>query len=638
MATPARVAARIFVSYSHKDRRQKEKIVDALQSLHRDGLAELWSDQRISLGASWDEEIRTRIEQSDIALVLVSTEFLNSPYCRRVEIAKFLELRRNRGLRIVPVILFDCDWKNEPWLAATQAYPGGDRTLFGHHRGRAAMASALQGLLERVRAAIGEAAEARTPPAPPVVAPTLAPVTVARETPVEERLTRLFDRDPVVNRAAADEWIAARVDDFDALGRKVGGMHPLNVLSVRRVCAADPRATAPMLQTYVFHADDDWRGAQGAAEAFGPAHRDFSAAAMGQRLRDDTSLHPDIGRNCITALGQMVASSWGPELLQALRGPMSDAFGDYLTSSYIFEKYHSYVIAALAKFVAGARATDDAFYALARLADAIEFADGYSSGGEFYRDDAVRTVFATCTAAQADEIVRRWTAHANAKLRRFAAYALGHMRLARMERELEQMLSDAEPAVAGDAAVALANTGTATSAETLVRRKAPSFALALALSHVPDRATALQLGGRFLEESSGNERWLALRAAGVRGLTELLPAVERQLLSRNGAERGSAALALVRLDPRKFAPRVRRAWEEAGEPLERVLMTLAVVAAGQPLQEEEQQRFRADLCSAGFFMRPIKEDLLQILGASGSAELAQIAAAWKPLYDLHADY
>lgn len=69
------------------------------------------------------------IDRADIAVVLVSQAFLNSPYCRAVEIAGFLRSARTRGLKIYPIILSPCNWQSHSWLRATQFQPRNGKTI-----------------------------------------------------------------------------------------------------------------------------------------------------------------------------------------------------------------------------------------------------------------------------------------------------------------------------------------------------------------------------------------------------------------------------------------------------------------------------------------------------------------------------
>ncbi|MGD2115410.1 MAG: AAA family ATPase, partial [Acidobacteriota bacterium] len=122
---------RIFVSYSHKDSEylRDDSLLGFLRGLEQDEGVEIWTDERIGTGSLWDEEIRERIASSHIALVLVSQAFLDSAYCREVELREFLERRRRDGMLIFPVILSPSEWERHDWLASHQFLPGGDETI-----------------------------------------------------------------------------------------------------------------------------------------------------------------------------------------------------------------------------------------------------------------------------------------------------------------------------------------------------------------------------------------------------------------------------------------------------------------------------------------------------------------------------
>ena len=75
---PARSArpARVFYSYSHKDESLKDKLIEQLSSLRREGLIEEWHDRRILPGEEWAREIDENLETADIILLLVSPAFV----------------------------------------------------------------------------------------------------------------------------------------------------------------------------------------------------------------------------------------------------------------------------------------------------------------------------------------------------------------------------------------------------------------------------------------------------------------------------------------------------------------------------------------------------------------------------------
>ncbi|ADE14636.1 TIR protein [Nitrosococcus halophilus Nc 4] len=120
---------KIFVSYSHQDADYLEEnsLLGFLKGLEKENI-EFWTDQSIRPGELWDEVIKTQIQDSHIALVLVSQGFLDSDYCQNTEIKHFLAHKAH----LFPVILSPCDWRRHEWLKSRQFLPGGDQTVEEH--------------------------------------------------------------------------------------------------------------------------------------------------------------------------------------------------------------------------------------------------------------------------------------------------------------------------------------------------------------------------------------------------------------------------------------------------------------------------------------------------------------------------
>ena len=131
---PAPEPVRVFVSYSHKDPSYlaDDSLLGSLKGLSAEGV-EFWTDERIAAASFWNEEIRKQLESCDIALVLVSQAFLDSPFCTQIEIGSFLESCRQRGLLIFPVVLSACEWERHEWLTTRQFLPGGSETIEEHY-------------------------------------------------------------------------------------------------------------------------------------------------------------------------------------------------------------------------------------------------------------------------------------------------------------------------------------------------------------------------------------------------------------------------------------------------------------------------------------------------------------------------
>ena len=98
---------KIFITYSYADREAKDKLVTYLATIKREGLINIWYDNEILPGDKWRDSISDTLAEADILLYLVSPNSLASENCNR-ELAEAL----NANIRVVPIILEDCDWQN----------------------------------------------------------------------------------------------------------------------------------------------------------------------------------------------------------------------------------------------------------------------------------------------------------------------------------------------------------------------------------------------------------------------------------------------------------------------------------------------------------------------------------------------
>jgi hypothetical protein len=120
---------RVFVSYSHRDEEWKDRLVGHLRVLARKGEIDPWHDRRIEAGEDWKAQIEAAIDRADTALLLISTDFLNSAFIQEEEVARILRHRAGKGLRVIPVIVRPCAWTGVDWLRDLQARPVDGRPL-----------------------------------------------------------------------------------------------------------------------------------------------------------------------------------------------------------------------------------------------------------------------------------------------------------------------------------------------------------------------------------------------------------------------------------------------------------------------------------------------------------------------------
>jgi len=105
----------IFISYAHADEALRQELDKHLASLKHQGLIESWHDRRIAAGQAWADEIDANLQTADVILLLVSADFIASPYCYDVEMRE--AMRRNAAGQavVIPVILRPCDWHDRPF-------------------------------------------------------------------------------------------------------------------------------------------------------------------------------------------------------------------------------------------------------------------------------------------------------------------------------------------------------------------------------------------------------------------------------------------------------------------------------------------------------------------------------------------
>lgn len=105
---------KVFISYSHKDKKMKEKLMAHMNSLIRQKYISLWFDNMILPGREIDKEVLSALESSQIVLLLLSSDYLASDYCYQIEMEKALVLRDEDKLEVVPILLRPVDLVGTP--------------------------------------------------------------------------------------------------------------------------------------------------------------------------------------------------------------------------------------------------------------------------------------------------------------------------------------------------------------------------------------------------------------------------------------------------------------------------------------------------------------------------------------------
>ncbi len=119
----------IFISYSHSDKRWLEKLKKQLKVLLKYSESiEYWEDTKLRGGDKWKEEITAAIEKANVAILLVSTDFLASDFISNDELPPILRKAQEEGTCILPLIVAPCEYEISE-LGDFQAVNSPDKTL-----------------------------------------------------------------------------------------------------------------------------------------------------------------------------------------------------------------------------------------------------------------------------------------------------------------------------------------------------------------------------------------------------------------------------------------------------------------------------------------------------------------------------
>ena len=121
--------ANVFISYSHTDEAWKDQLATHLKTLEIEGFYQSWDDAKIEPGSDWRGEIETALNRAQVAVMLISADFLASQFITEVEVPLILKRRQEQGLIVLPVIVKPCALTNIQWLLEIQHLPRGDKAI-----------------------------------------------------------------------------------------------------------------------------------------------------------------------------------------------------------------------------------------------------------------------------------------------------------------------------------------------------------------------------------------------------------------------------------------------------------------------------------------------------------------------------
>lgn len=198
--------ATVFISYSHLDEAWKDRVQKQLKVLEAAGIDLVtWEDRRISAGSDWRPEIEQAIDACDVAVLLISQNFLTSGFIMGSEVPPLLQRRQAANVRVIPVIISPCQWHLHKWLLPIQARPkyGAPLTGMTEHDAEQALSNLAGEIAEIVRQRPSAAMELQV---------TAIRPNVGAEGQPSVRQFKLYGREPLLNQLTAalqrDEVVA----------------------------------------------------------------------------------------------------------------------------------------------------------------------------------------------------------------------------------------------------------------------------------------------------------------------------------------------------------------------------------------------------------------------------------------------
>ena len=106
-----------FLCYCHKDFRYANRLCIHLASCQRISGLMLWDDSQIQAGSLWKNEIASQLSAAHFAVLLISADFLASPFITTFELPYLLNAAQSGGIRILSVIVRPCLFEESPLMA-----------------------------------------------------------------------------------------------------------------------------------------------------------------------------------------------------------------------------------------------------------------------------------------------------------------------------------------------------------------------------------------------------------------------------------------------------------------------------------------------------------------------------------------
>lgn len=151
---------KIFISYSHKDKELKDQVVSHLNAIKLP--IDIWVDKsEIDAGDEWEIKIKNAIEQSEMAILLISTDFLNSKFITEKELPWVITRKSLYNYRVIPFILKPSVWDEHEFYKTLEVKPK-EKALIKYSEENGDRDEILVDFAKEVKGLVGKVEEPKT--------------------------------------------------------------------------------------------------------------------------------------------------------------------------------------------------------------------------------------------------------------------------------------------------------------------------------------------------------------------------------------------------------------------------------------------------------------------------------------------
>lgn len=124
-----KVLIKVFISYSHKDEEWFKRLQVHLKPLQKNHGIDIWDDTRLTPGSKWREKIIKAVDDADIAILIISADYLSSDFIIKNELPPLLKAGEEEGKLILPIIASPSLFNLTPDLAVFKTINDPSRPL-----------------------------------------------------------------------------------------------------------------------------------------------------------------------------------------------------------------------------------------------------------------------------------------------------------------------------------------------------------------------------------------------------------------------------------------------------------------------------------------------------------------------------